>query len=316
MSRKLKDFCKPVLGALAVGTVVAGCSNVPNRAPIEDRDTRTVASKAEEEAPVAPAEAPTQTPNPLPGAENADKPGYYTVKPGDTLIKIGLENGQNWRDIVKWSALENPNAIEVGQVLRVVPPAADPSQASSRPIETSRIESRPLDSKPVPVPSNATTNGSLTLPPASKPPAPVTLAPLTPAPSLAPPPPARKGDDGINWGWPSSDPVVESFDDGKNKGLDFAGKAGDPVFAAAEGRVVYAGSGLRGYGNLIVLKHNDTYLTAYAHNQTLLVKVDQAVRRGQKIAEMGATDSDGVKLHFEIRKLGKPIDPAKLLPPR
>ena len=99
-------------------------------------------------------------------------------------------------------------------------------------------------------------------------------------------------------------------------GLAICGWAGDPVRAAADGRVVYAGSGLRGYGNLIILKHNSTYLTAYAHNQTLLVKEDQTVRRGQKIAEMGSTDADGVKLHFESRKQGKPIDPAKLLPPR
>jgi lipoprotein NlpD len=127
---------------------------------------------------------------------------------------------------------------------------------------------------------------------------------------------AREGEDEVHWAWPSSGPVVASFDDVKVKGLVLGGKAGDPVFAAADGRVVYAGSGLRGYGNLIILKHNNTYLTAYAHNQTLLVKEDQTVRRGQKIAEMGSTDADSVKLHFEIRKLGKPIDPAKLLPPR
>jgi lipoprotein NlpD len=110
--------------------------------------------------------------------------------------------------------------------------------------------------------------------------------------------------------------VIAPFDDAKVKGLVIGGKAGDPVLAAADGRVVYAGSGLRGYGNLIILKHNNTYLTAYAHNQALLVKEDQSVRRGQKIAEMGSTDADSVKLHFEIRKLGKPIDPAKLLPAR
>jgi len=110
--------------------------------------------------------------------------------------------------------------------------------------------------------------------------------------------------------------VASGFDEQKSKGLAIAGKAGDPVYAAADGRVVYAGSGLRGYGNLVILKHNNTYLTAYAHNQTLLVKEDQTVRRGQKIAEMGSTDAERVQLHFEIRKLGKPIDPAKLLPPR
>jgi len=110
--------------------------------------------------------------------------------------------------------------------------------------------------------------------------------------------------------------VALPFDDAHNKGLVFRGKPGDPVYAAADGRVVYAGSGLRGYGNLVILKHNSTYLTAYAHNQTLLVKDDQNVKRGQKIAEMGSTDADSVQLHFEIRKQGKPIDPARLLPAR
>lgn len=111
--------------------------------------------------------------------------------------------------------------------------------------------------------------------------------------------------------------MVASFDEAKGvKGLSIAGKPGEPVLAAADGRVVYAGSGLRGYGNLIIVKHNSTFLTAYAHNQALLVKEDQAVRRGQKIAEMGSSDADRVKLHFEVRRLGKPIDPAQLLPVR
>jgi lipoprotein NlpD len=116
--------------------------------------------------------------------------------------------------------------------------------------------------------------------------------------------------------WPASGPVLGGFEDGRSKGVDIGGKAGDPVYAAADGRVVYAGSGLRGYGNLVIVKHNATYLTAYAHNQTLLVKEDQSVRRGQKIAEMGSTDAERVELHFEIRKQGKPIDPLRLLPPR
>ncbi|WP_043811217.1 peptidoglycan DD-metalloendopeptidase family protein, partial [Rubrivivax gelatinosus] len=129
-------------------------------------------------------------------------------------------------------------------------------------------------------------------------------------------PAARDGDDDVNWTWPAAGSVVAGFDEVRSKGLSIAGKAGDPVYAAADGRVVYAGSGLRGYGNLIIVKHNATYLSAYAHNQTLLVKEDQAVRRGQKIAEMGASDADRVQLHFEIRRQGKPVDPAKLLPSR
>ena len=110
--------------------------------------------------------------------------------------------------------------------------------------------------------------------------------------------------------------MIATFDEARNKGVSIGGKPGDPVVAAADGRVVYAGAGLRGYGNLVILKHNNTYLTAYAHNQALLVKEDQAVRRGQKIAEMGSSDAERVQLHFEIRKQGKPVDPARLLPAR
>jgi lipoprotein NlpD len=136
-------------------------------------------------------------------------------------------------------------------------------------------------------------------------------------PATQPPPSA--GHDDIAWTWPttSADAVVlAGFDEQRNKGLDIAGKPGDPVLATADGRVVYAGAGLRGYGNLIILKHNNTFLSAYAHNQVLLVKEDQTVRRGQKIAEMGSSDADRVKLHFEIRRQGKPVDPARYLPPR
>jgi lipoprotein NlpD len=123
-------------------------------------------------------------------------------------------------------------------------------------------------------------------------------------------------DEQLTFLWPAQGQVIAPFDDAKNKGIDIGGKPGDPVLAAADGRVVYSGSGLRGYGNLVILKHNNTYLTAYAHNQNLLVKEDQVVKRGQKIAEMGSSDSEQVKLHFEIRKLGKPVDPAKILAPR
>lgn len=126
-----------------------------------------------------------------------------------------------------------------------------------------------------------------------------------------------KGDEALEWAWPAAGPLLLAFDDVRGvKGLSLGGRPGDPVLAAADGRVVYAGSGLRGYGNLLIVKHNATYLTAYAHNQNLLVKEDQVVRRGQKIAEMGSTDTDRVKLHFEVRRMGRPIDPAGLLPAR
>ena len=285
---------------LLAAALLAGCSTTSNRAPVEDRGAGgrapVVAGAMAGVASATPADAN----RPLPGAENSGKPGYYTVKPGDTLIRIGLENGQNWKDLVKWNSLDNPNIIEVGQVLRVVQPGLDANAASSKPITTARIESRPLEAKGVALAASA-----------------VAAAPAgAPPTAVAPTATARDGDDDLVWSWPAAGPVLAQFDDGKSKGLSIGGKAGDPVYAAADGRVVYAGSGLRGYGNLIILKHNNTYLTAYAHNQTLLVKEDQTVKRGQKIAEMGSTDADSVKLHFEIRKQGKPIDPAKLLPPR
>ena len=218
------------------------------------------------------------------GSENAGKPGFYSVRPGDTLTKIALEHGQAWRDIAKWNGMDNPNVIEVDQVLRVAPPV----------VEAAAIK----QTKPLVAQTQVSTPSASNSPPST------TIAP------------ANISDDGMAFSWPHPGPVLTGFDEAKNKGLDLAGKAGDPVLAAADGKVVYSGSGLRGYGNLIILKHNNTYLTAYAHNQTLLVKEDQTVTKGQRIAEMGNSDADRVKLHFEIRKQGKPVDPAKLLPAR
>lgn len=285
--------------------VMAGCASPDKyRAPVEDR---SLAMRPGVAAPAAAASAPTPEPpsKVLPSSENAGKPGFYTVKPGDTLIRVGLETGQSWKDILKWNNLENPNVIEVGQVLRVVPPGADPNAVATRPVTLPRLESRPLDAAKNPPPPAATAPAG---PGASIPPAP---PPVLPAPSVA-----RDGDDNVNWLWPASGPVVGSFDEARTKGIAIAGKAGDTVVAAADGKVVYAGSGLRGYGNLVIIKHNNTYLTAYAHNQALMVKEEQAVKRGQKIAEMGASDAERVQLHFEIRKQGKPVDPARLLPQR
>jgi lipoprotein NlpD len=238
----------------------------------------------------------------LPGFENAGKPGYYTVKPGDTLIRIGLEHGQSAKDIARWSSLENANLIEVGQVLRVVPPTGS---------ATNGVVSKPVTSaSATPVASAPASAAS-----ADKHAAPAATAASSP-PASSSPAPAATSEDDIAWIWPTNGTVLAGFDEVKNKGLDIGGTAGDPVLAAADGRVVYVGAGLRGYGNLIILKHNNTYLTAYAHNQTLLIKEDQSVRKGQKIAEMGSSDADRVKLHFEVRRQGKPVDPAKYLPAR
>jgi lipoprotein NlpD len=287
-------------------------------------------------ATTAPATSAVASPAPattvvLPGAENAGKPGYYTVKPGDTMVRIGLEHGQSWRDIARWNNLENPNVIEVGQVLRVVPPEAAAGVAS-RPVNGSATEVRPV----APTAAAGVSSGAASAPatpavaampstaggatPQPVGPSPVAAAPAIPAPAApapaAPPAAPRDPDEDIAWAWPAEGPVAGAFNESRSKGLAILGQAGAPVLAAADGRVVYAGAGLRGYGNLVIVKHNNTYLSAYAHNQTLLVKEDQVVRRGQKIAEMGSSDADRVQLHFEIRRQGRPVDPAKLLPPR
>ena len=289
----------PILLLLSGVAWLAGCAATQNKAPVEVRQPVRQGARAPLPPPAAttpPESVPADGAKVLPGAENAGKPGYYTVKPGDTMIRIGLEQGQNWRDIVRWNGIENPNLIEVGQVLRVIPPQADAAALASQGVAPPKVESKPLDAPPPVAPSPV---------PAASAPAAV-VAPAAPT----------QADDEPAWAWPSAGTVLAGFEEGKQKGLAIAGKAGDPVLAAADGRVVYAGSGLRGYGNLVIVKHNNTYLTAYAHNQTLLVKEDQTVRKGQKIAEMGNSDADRVKLHFEIRRQGKPVDPAKYLPPR
>ena len=289
-----------VLCCVALSTLVACGSKPRGPVPVEDRVAgQGAARQAKAPAASSPANAaggavstPISMGSAMPGSENAGKPGYYSVRSGDTLTKIALDHGQAWRDIAKWNGLDNPNVIEVDQVLRVVPPVVPPVSAEPKAPATQRQASTPQvaqaqtaqQAAPQAAPQAASTSNTT--------------------------------DDGMAFAWPHQGAVLAGFDEAKNKGLDFAGKAGDPVMAAADGKVVYAGSGLRGYGNLVILKHNNTYLTAYAHNQTLLVKEDQTVQKGQRIAEMGSTDADRVKLHFEIRKQGKPVDPTKYLPSR
>lgn len=265
---------------LLMAMTLWGCANKGRLAPVEDRNLG----------------ASQKATKPLPGAENAGKPGYYTVRAGDTLLRIALDHGQSARDLARWNNLDNPNLIEKGQVLRVVPP-------------TQEVAARPPTPGAAPTPVPAASPAAAASASAAAAPRSAASAPVSAAASAN-----VDGDDPVSFQWPVRGNLIAGFDESKNKGLDIAGKAGDPVLAAADGKVVYAGSGLRGYGNLIIIKHNNTYLTAYAHNQSLLVKEDQAIKRGQKIAEMGNSDADQVKLHFEIRRQGKPVDPAKYLP--
>ena len=301
-----------VISVLSVCLLAACTSRPRGPIPVEDRvagqstsrpvqrvQPQAASDSTRASAPVA-TSSPVSMGPAMTGSENAGKPGFYSVRPGDTLTKIALDHGQAWRDIAKWNGLDNPNMIEVHQVLRVAPPVME--LAANR-------QTKPVMAQN-PTPANTSTSNT---------PAPTaSSAPASSASNAAPSAsaPVNVSDDGMIFAWPHPGPVLAGFDEAKNKGLDFAGKAGDPVLAAGDGKVVYAGSGLRGYGNLVILKHNNTYLTAYAHNQTLLVKEDQSVTKGQRIADMGSSDSDRVKLHFEIRKQGKPVDPAKLLPAR
>ena len=267
-------------GVLCLALLAACGSSPRSPAPVEDRSAR-------------PSTQTTGSP-PLPGAENAGKPGYYTVQRGDTLTRIALEHGQAWRDVARWNNLGNPDVIEVGQVLRVSPPGAS--------VDSPGVVVRPVAAAAAPAASRTATAAAASAPTSAVP------------PSSAPSQNTVAEDIGLVW--PAQGQVIAGFDEAKNKGIDIAGKLGDPVLAAADGQVVYAGAGLRGYGNLVIVKHNNTYLTAYAHNQRLLVKEDQKIRRGEKIAEMGSSDADRVKLHFEVRRQGKPVDPAKYLPAR
>jgi lipoprotein NlpD len=300
--------------------VVAGCAS-RSPAPVSDRVPAPVAPPAVAEAPKPPPEPPA--PKPLP---------THTVKRGETLVGIALQYGLDYRELAAWNNITNPNVLAVGQVLVVAaPPHAKPyAPPVTTPLATSGppIEARPLANTPnakvepralkLPYSDRALAQLGSTEPGSPTPgPAPETVPvppPAVAAPAVEPERTAGTDREAVDWTWPAKGRVLAAFTE-QSKGMDIAGKKGAPVVAAASGRVVYAGGGLRGYGKLVIIKHNDTWLSAYAHNDNILVKEQQDVRKGQRIAEMGSTDADQVKLHFEVRRQGKPVDPAKVLPP-
>jgi len=219
------------------------------------------------------------------GASEPAPPGYYRVKKGDTLLRIALDHGQSYKDLVQWNNLANPNQIEVGDLIMIKAPAG--SKVAAKPIE-----------KKSPVDSNKADTGKAD-----------TSKTDTKADDNKP---EMVAEPGIRLSWPAKGKVTQDFSE-SNKGINIAGKLGEPVAAAADGKVVYAGNSLRGYGNLVIVKHDNTYLTAYAYNKNLLVKEGDVVKKGQKIAEMGDTDTNAVQLHFELRVNGKPVNPIPYL---
>ena len=302
--------------------ILSACGGLPSNAPIDDR-TNPVKSKnqttksEEDKAEIEPV--------------IIDKPGFYTVKKGDTLSRISQKFNQRLPDLVDWNKLSDPNSIQAGQVLRIEPEEG----VSVAPADLNAgIEVKPLNGNSAPVPAqppvhktgplgNKTVYSEQVNPNSQKSEPASTAASTssntapTPAPSNAPSSAASNSPTTTSptkFIWPTNGSVIKNFEANK-KGIDISGQAGQSVVAVGDGTVLYANN-MRGYGNLVIIDHADGIVSAYAHNKSLIVKEGQSVTKGQQIAEMGNTDSDNVKLHFEMRQLGKPVDPASLLPAR
>lgn len=306
---------------LAVGLLmafVAGCAT-KQPAPVADRRPESPPVMMLVETPAA--EKPTEA-----------VVRVHVVQKGETLIAVALQYGMDYRELAAWNNIENVNVIRVGQELRVTAPGA--AVASSVPDSNGTVAT-PLVITPAPLSSESqvsANSATMKVEPravkvpysdkalaqlevearasgAAAVPSGVTVAAAPPVPPAS----SRVDDEGIDWVWPAKGKVIAAYTEA-SKGMDISGFLGLPVLAAANGKVVYSGTGLRGYGKLVIIKHNNTYLSAYAHNNNILVKEGEEVKKGQKIAEMGSTDTEQVKLHFEIRKQGKPVDPSKYLP--
>lgn len=308
--KTMQRLTRILLPVLILG--LGGCATNMS-APVSDRNM----------VPEAPVDAV-----PAPTAAAPQQPTTYVVQAGDTLNRIAQKFGYTFKELAEWNQLADPNQISVGQTVRVAPPEG--VTVTPVTVGQSPIGAMPGNAAPAPAEAPAG-NGVKTGPlaivepysdaawarirqtPAASTPKPAAAAPAAPAGTPTPPPAAAGSSE---WLWPATGKVVSTFANGETKGIDIAGKLGDPVRASSGGRVVYAGAGLRGYGKLVIIKHDADYLSAYAHNKTLLVKEGETVTQGQTIAELGQTDADRPKLHFEIRRRGKPVDPLTYLPKR
>ncbi len=258
---------------------------------------------------------------------------FRTVVPGDTLYSIAWESGRDYRELARWNKIPAPYTIVPGQQLRVTPPGStDKSEVRTAPAKpgkpepktASKTSSGKTDKKsPTPAatatsspkPNAATNTASNKSHSPNAKTAERTKTAGTSAKSKSEPTNRTRAVSG-GWSWPTDGKLLNRYSESDSKGIDIAGTRGDPVRAAADGRVVYQGSGLRGYGQLIIVKHSDEFLSAYAHNDRIHVKEGESVKRGQKIADLGSTGTDRAKLHFEIRRHGAPVDPLNYLPKR
>jgi lipoprotein NlpD len=231
-------------------------------------------------------------------------PGSYMVKRGDTLYSIALDNGADYREVAQWNGLDDPTKISIGQVLRVRPPEDRGAVQVAPARGAGRVEARPLDS----VPQQGRGDGAAKTEPKA------VRLPYSRENVAILSKEDKPDAEAIAFIWPAKGKILAGFAEPRSKGIDIEGRIGDPVVAAAAGRVTYSGTGIPGLGKLVVIKHDNGFITVYAHNKDILVKEQQSVARGQKIAEIGSTDAERPKLHFQIRKGSAAVDPLRYLP--
>jgi len=310
---RLQSFAIAVIAA----ALVVGCSSSGSHAPVvEHGSEREIARGAKFKKPAIPVAAPATKAVPR---DKDGRPQTYVVQKGDTLYSIAFNYGLDYREIAELNSIHNHGIIHVGKELRL--PSASTSTVVRTMVESKSLEvpvkSQPMVAK-LPYTEQAVAQIEKMQEDLQKS-EPVMVTKIQSKPEIKPEAKIDgvTDDDGstLEWSMPTSGTLISEFSEtASRKGIDIAGKLGQAVVASSAGKVVYSGSGLRGYGKLVIIKHNKAYLSAYAHNDQLLVKEGQNVSKGQKIAEMGNNDTDQVSLHFEIRRFGKPVDPAKYLP--
>jgi lipoprotein NlpD len=319
--------------------LLSACASSPP-APVIDRTPQSQPQPPAVKSPV---------PTPVGKSTEVDKdwrPDSHIVKKGETLFGIGLQYGIDYREIASANNIAPPYPVQIGQRLDlssfkantepavessvtedgvvVTPMKTEPPVVADKPVIVNQpANEKPITSAVTPVLSEPKairepySLQAMNRPPSPDPTSTVAIKPGEIKPAEAKPAGTAAttvtGDEAITWAWPTQGKVVTSFNEATNKGIDIAGETGQAIIAASAGKVIYSGSDLRGYGKLVIVKHNKTYLSVYAHNSKIVVKEGQNVVAGQKIAEMGNTDSSTTKLHFEIRRLGKSVDPAKYL---